>query len=118
MEDQNTEDLPISVNGMAQHRMINSLVVSGSTRRPAKTLMIPLFSGKACAFMALLMALATNFSSLKTRTSMLKMLLVSLMAPTSVLTFILRAMLSTTSVPSMSLKAKEISDLLMSPPPI
>ena len=118
MEDQNTEDLPINVNGMAQHRMINSLVVSGSTRRPAKTLMIPLFSGKACAFKDLLMVPVTNFSSLKTRTSMLKMLLVSLMAPTNVLTLFLRAMLSTTSVPSMSLKAKEISDLLMSPPPI
>ena len=100
------------------HRMINTLVVSGSTRRPAKTLMIPLFSGKACAFKDLLMVPVTNFSSLKTRTSMLKMLLVSLMAPTSVLTFILRAMLPTISVPSMSLKAKARSNLLMSPPPI
>ena len=117
MEDQNREDLPISVNGMA-HRMLNSLVVSGSTRRPAKTLMIPLFSSKACAFKDLLMPPATNFSSLKTRTSMLTMLLVSLMAPTNVLTYIFRATIPTTSVPSTSLKAKERSDLLISPPQI
>merc|ERR1711876_57844 len=67
MECQNIEDLPTGVNGMAQHRMLNSLVVSGSTRRPAKTLMIPLFSGKACVFMDLLMAPVTNFSSLKAK---------------------------------------------------